>query len=322
MMIKLSNKILKKNKICNYIDAASTTAPSLSLLFCISEVSVYKSNVIDNFQGALHTEYKLQTFHISAKESIVVALFKAPLLPLGNFQADIRKFLSGQATSAGLYRLSRRHEGSNFNLLKPKKPSEPHKAFKSNAPCSIYINVKSLPQMPNETGRCYLFVVIERATRWVFILIKRLKATTAVRAFPNAFQKPCPINITIIFTHTDKKLIKRLFSSCDNQAMDKYEFDQRCQAFNIEQSLTKRRTAPTNGMVKPLNGRITDALKTYRFNRSEDVVQTLKQYVCSSVESSVTQVGTLVQKQRQRKSCRLHSSTCVRRNLTTINHIN
>jgi hypothetical protein len=33
----------------------------------------------------------------------------------------------------------------------------------------IHIDVKYLPQMVDETSRRYLFVAIDRATRWVFI---------------------------------------------------------------------------------------------------------------------------------------------------------
>jgi transposase InsO family protein len=47
----------------------------------------------------------------------------------------------------------------------------------------------------------------------------------------------------------------------------------------IEHRLTKPRTPQTNGMVDRFNGRISEVLKTHRFNDSEDLSQTLTRYI-------------------------------------------
>jgi hypothetical protein len=44
-------------------------------------------------------------------------------------------------------------------------------AFKEYEPGFIHIDIKYLPQMPDETSRRYLFVAMDRATRWVFMRI-------------------------------------------------------------------------------------------------------------------------------------------------------
>jgi hypothetical protein len=38
-------------------------------------------------------------------------------------------------------------------------------------PGFLHIDIKNLPLMPDETARRYLFVAIDRATRWVYIEI-------------------------------------------------------------------------------------------------------------------------------------------------------
>ena len=63
------------------------------------------------------------------------------------------------------------------------------------------------------------------------------------------------------------------------QPSGNHEFDQLCQAFGIEHRLTKPRTPKTNGMVERFNGRISDVLKTNRFNSALDMEQTLLRYV-------------------------------------------
>ncbi len=42
-------------------------------------------------------------------------------------------------------------------------------------------DVKYLPQMQDEDKRRYVFVAIDRATRWVFIAIKQHKTAAAAR---------------------------------------------------------------------------------------------------------------------------------------------
>jgi hypothetical protein len=45
------------------------------------------------------------------------------------------------------------------------------KGFKEYAPGFIHVDIKYLPRMPDETSRRYLFVAIDRASRWVFLHI-------------------------------------------------------------------------------------------------------------------------------------------------------
>ena len=68
----------------------------------------------------------------------------------------------------------RRHGVSNLNALKPATPRETHKSFKRHEPGCLHIGVKDLPQMADETQRRYLFVAIDRATRWVFVASQTL----------------------------------------------------------------------------------------------------------------------------------------------------
>ena len=37
----------------------------------------------------------------------------------------------------------------------------------------MHVDIKYLPQMPDESSRRYLFVAIDRATRWVYFRIYR-----------------------------------------------------------------------------------------------------------------------------------------------------
>ena len=99
--------------------------------------------------------------------------------------------------------------------------------------------------MPDESSRRYLFVVIDRATRWVFVQLKANKTAASAQAFLHALHKACPIKINKLFTD-------RLFASCEREPSCNHEFDQLCQALGIVHRLTKPRTPRTNEMVERL----------------------------------------------------------------------
>lgn len=53
--------------------------------------------------------------------------------------------------------------------------------------------MKYLPQMAGETSRRYLFEVIDRATRWVFIRVFRAKTAANARRFLRDLEGACPL---------------------------------------------------------------------------------------------------------------------------------
>ena len=52
-----------------------------------------------------------------------------------------------------------------------------------------------------------------------------------------------------------------------------------CAELGIEHRLTPPKSPQTNGMVERVNGRISDVLKTNRFDSALDLEQTLMRYV-------------------------------------------
>jgi transposase-like protein len=54
--------------------------------------------------------------------------------------------------------------------------------------------------MADETSRRYLFVAIDRATRWVFIRIYKSKTAANARRFLRDLDRACPMHIRTILT--------------------------------------------------------------------------------------------------------------------------
>ncbi len=261
------------------IASSSDSAAVLAHRLGLSQATVYKWKHRDSVVDRSHTAHRLQTTLTPAQEAIVVQLRKTLLLPLDDLLAVTREFICTKATRSGLDRCLRRHGVGNLNALKPQTAAPAHKTFKAYDPGFIHIDIKYLPQMADEKRRRYLFVAIDRATRWVFVQIKDNKTAASASAFLHALHKACPIRIQKILTDNGKEFTDRLFASREREPSGQHEFDQLCTALGIEHRLTKPRTPQTNGMVERFNGRIADILKTHRFNSAQDLEQTLLRYV-------------------------------------------
>ena len=279
MLIALHKNARTTPAVRAEIAASTETAPVLAQRYGISEQTVYKWKKREAFGDRSHIAHRLQTVLSPAQEAIVVQLRRTLLLPLDDLLAVSREFLCPAVSRSGLDRCLRRHGVGNLNALKPQEPVVSSKTFKSYEPGYVHVDVKYLPQMQDESSRRYLFVAIDRATRWVFVQLKSNKTAASARAFLSALHKACPIKITRLLTDNGKEFTDRLFASREREASGNHGFDQLCRELGIEHRLARPRTPRTNGMVERFNGRIADVLRTHRFNSRDDLEQTLLRYV-------------------------------------------
>ena len=170
-------------------------AAVLALRYGVSEETARKWKRRDSFQDRSTTPHSLQTTLTVAQEAVVVELRRMLLLPLDDLLAVTREFLNPDVSRSGLDRGLRRHGVSNRKALLPDNPAEPRKAFKACAPGFLHVDVKYLPQMADETARRYLFVAIDRATRWVFAAVLPARTAANARRFLRDLHRACPIRI-------------------------------------------------------------------------------------------------------------------------------
>ncbi|MCE1184925.1 MAG: IS481 family transposase [Rhodocyclales bacterium] len=279
MNIKLHKRARTTPAVREEIAASQEPASVLALRYGVSICTIYKWKRREVFTDKSHTADRLQTTLTPEQEFVAVQLRKTLLLPLDDLLAVMREFVCKDVSRSGLDRCLRRHGVGSLKALLPATPKEPHKAFKAYEPGYLHMDVKYLPQMADEQKRSYLFVAIDRATRWVFVQIRADKSARSASSFLKALHKACPIKIQKLLTDNGKEFTDRLFARKEREPSGEHEFDQLCQALGIEHRLTKPRTPKTNGMVERFNGRIADVLKTHHFNSVEDMGQTLMRYV-------------------------------------------
>jgi len=279
MLIHLHSQATTTPKVRAAIQASDEPASVLAERYGTTEQTVYKWRHRDTVDDRSHTPHRLQTTLTQAQEAVAVALRKTLLVSLDDLLAVVREFLNPNVSRSGLDRCLRRHGVGSLRDLKAKAPKPKHSAFKAYEPGYIHIDVKYLPQMADETSRRYLFVAIDRATRWVFIRIFKAKTAANARRFLRDLERVCPIRIRTILTDNGKEFTDRLFGLRKRGATGQHDFDQLCVALDIEHRLTPPKSPQTNGMVERFNGRIEDVLQSHHFRSGEELETTLHRYV-------------------------------------------
>ena len=220
--------------------------------------------------------HRPQTLHCtltSAQEAVAMEIRRTLWLPLDDLLVVVREFLNPAVSRSGLMRCLTRH-GLNRRPVEDKDAPIVRKTFKDYAPGFVHMDIKYLPQMADESARRYLFVAIDRATRWVFLRIYADQSEASSSDFLRRLYATAPMKIVKLLTDNGSQFTDR-FTAKSKKPTGEHAFDRECALLGIEHRLTKPRHPQTNGMVERFNGRISDILATTHFRSREDLQTTL-----------------------------------------------
>lgn len=191
----------------------NSTLPQAELarLYNVSRQTIRKWQSRDTPEDRSHAPNKMYTTRSPEQELIVVELRKTPILPTDDLLAVTREFINPAVSRAGLGRCLRRHGVSDLrDLVKQESAtSVTKKTFKDYEPGFVHIDIKYLPQMPDEAARRYLFVAIDRATRWVHIESYADQTDSSSVDFLAKVQQACPVKITKLLTDNGSQFTDR-----------------------------------------------------------------------------------------------------------------
>ncbi|MBK8637474.1 MAG: transposase [Chromatiaceae bacterium] len=248
----------------------------------LSKPTVRKWRRREDSADRSHTPHRLQTTLSAPQEAIVVALRRTLLLPLDDLLAVTREFVCGRFALGTRPRL-RRHGVSDLKVLLPREETAKAapKPFKDYAPGFVPVDVKYLPQMPDEDSRRYLFAAIDRATRWVYVEVLPEKSAAGAQGFLERLLAAAPFKIAKLLTDNGKEFTVRFCAAGEREPTGRHPFDRVCAAHRIEHRLIKPAHPQTNGMIERFNGRIGEVLATRRFRSGEHLEDTLIRYVAT-----------------------------------------
>ncbi len=266
------------------IKASSASIAELADRYNINRATARKWKHRDSPDDLSHRPHTLHTTLSPVQEAIAVELRRLLFLPLDDLLAVVREFVNPQVSRAGLDRCLRRHGVSSLRELQAQAQADagtadkPVKTFKDYEPGFVHVDIKYLPQMPDERQRRYLFVAIDRATRWVFMHIYADQSEDSSVDFLERLERAAPMKIVKLLTDNGSQFTDR-FTNKKREPSGRHKFDVRCKALGIEHRLCPPRHPQTNGMVERFNGRISEIVRQTRFASAAQLEATLMNYL-------------------------------------------
>ncbi|ROQ90123.1 IS481 family transposase [Desulfosoma caldarium] len=281
MLVRIHKRARTTPAIRKEIQQSTLSERALATQYGITRATVRKWKHRDSCEDRPTMPKTLHTTLSAIQERVVVELRTTLLLPLDDLLAVTREFINPKVSRSGLHRCLRRHGVANLKELIPQEQG-PNKAvtksFKDYEPGFVHVDVKYLPQMPDETARKYLFVAIDRATRWVFFEIKADKSAASASSFLKNLVKKAPFKIVKVLTDNGKEFTDRFCATGSRRPTGNHLFDQLCAQYNIQHRLIKPNHPQTNGMVERFNGRIHEVLSQTRFHTAAQLKEALTHY--------------------------------------------
>src|SRR5687767_4249042 len=177
------------------------------------------------------------------ERAIVCALRRATGFPLDDLTFVVTHFLPHLNRHA-IYRILKA-EGLG-RLSRPSRSRKPDGTFKTYDLGFVHLDVKHLPKLHTADGQSrkrYLYVAIDRASRFVHLAVKDDETARSAEAFLNEAVQAFPFQVTHVLTDG---------GSCFTAD----GFEAACRTLGVEHRKTRPYTPKTNGMVERFNGRI------------------------------------------------------------------
>ena len=284
MEIKLHKNARTTPAIRREIQQSTLSIHALARKYNLTRETVRKWKNRDFVHDESHRPHNLRATLSTAEEQIVVELRKTLLLPLDDLLVVVREFIEPKMSRSALDRCLRRHGVSRLKDLLPREDDssatnrKKHKKFKQYNPGYVHVDIKYLPKMPDEYSRKYLFVAIDRATRWVYFEIRADKSARSAQAFLANLVAKAPFHVKTVLTDNGKEFTDRFSCKGERTPTGNHPFDRECKTHYIEHRLIRPRHPQTNGMVERFNGRIAEIMGQTTFTSAAHLKDTLTDY--------------------------------------------
>jgi len=252
----------------------------LARRYGLSKTTVRKWRRREDGADRSHCPHRLQTTLSVPQEVIVVALRRTLQLPLDDLLAVTRELIHPGVSRSGLDRCLRRHGVSDLKALirQAEGPGASTKVFRECEPGFLHVDVKTLPEMLDEDTRRYVFVAVDRATRWVFVELLPTQSAHDAHGFLERLLKAAPFKISTVLTNDGKLFTTRSYGDGERAPSGEHPFEQLCAHYHIAHRLVKPAPPQTNWVVDGFKGRIGEVLTTRHLRSGEPLQDTLTRY--------------------------------------------
>ena len=212
------------------------------------------------------------------EEAVVVAFRRHTLLPLDDCLYALQATIP-HLTRSSLHRCLQRHGISRLPDVEGDKPAK--KKFKAYPIGFFHIDIA---EVRTEEGKLYLFVAIDRTSKFAFARLEDAATVHSASTFLNALIQAVPYKIRTVLTDNGVQF-------CDQPSrrngptarLRMHMFDKTCREHEIEHRLTKPNHPWTNGQVERMNRTIKEAtVKRYHYDHHDQLRRHLADFLDAS----------------------------------------
>jgi transposase InsO family protein len=209
------------------------------------------------------------------EEAIIVAFRKHTLLPLDDCLYALQPTIP-HLTRSSLHRCLWRHGISRLPEAGGDKPNR--KKFKAYPIGYVHIDIA---EIQTAEGKLYLYVAIDRTSKFAFVQVVRKTGRTSASGFLMALIAAVPYKIHIVLTDNGIQFtFPPRYADGPTARYMTHMFDMRCRENGIEHRLTKIKHPWTNGQVERMNRTIKEAtVKRYHYDSHQLFEQHLADFI-------------------------------------------
>jgi transposase InsO family protein len=211
------------------------------------------------------------------EEAIIVAFRRHTLLPLDDCLYALQPTIP-HLTRSSLHRCLQRHGIGRLPEVDGDKPEK--KRFKSYPIGFFHID---LAEVRTEEGKLYLYVAVDRTSKFAFVQLVERANTVTARAFLDALVAAVPYKIEIVLTDNGIQFADLPKNRSGPTAMFRgHPFDRACRSYGIEHRLTKPNHPWTNGQVERMNRTIKQAtVQRYHYSSHAQLRRHLDDFIAA-----------------------------------------
>jgi transposase InsO family protein len=209
------------------------------------------------------------------EEAVIVAFRRHTLLPLDDCLYSLQATIP-HLTRSSLHRCLHRHGISRLPEVAGDKPGK--RKFKTYPIGYFHIDIA---EVQTAEGKLYLYVAIDRTSKFAFVQLVRKTGRTSASAFLVALIQAVPYKIHTVLTDNGIQFtFPPRYADGPTARYMTHMFDMRCRENGIEHRLTKIKHPWTNGQVERMNRTIKDAtVKRYHYDSHRQLETHLTDFV-------------------------------------------
>jgi transposase InsO family protein len=209
------------------------------------------------------------------EEAIIVAFRKHTLLPLDDCLYALQPTVP-HLTRSSLHRCLQRHGIGRLPDVEGGKSAK--KKFKSYPIGYFHIDIA---EVQTAEGKLYLYVAIDRTSKFTFVQVVKKTGRTSAAAFLTALIEAVPYKIHTVLTDNGIQFtFPQRYAGGPTARYVTHMFDMRCQENGIEHRLTKVKHPWTNGQVERMNRTIKEAtVQRYHYDSHRQLEAHLADFV-------------------------------------------